>query len=107
MKNLKSIVIFSAILSSFCLNSIAQQFTGFKNTDAQKKLELNFDSQLSAKRIGENIKLMSSVPHHIGSVGGKFVADEIAKQFKASGWDTKIVTYQLLFPTPITRVLVM
>ena len=22
---------------------------------------------------------MSSVPHHIGSVGGKFVADEIAK----------------------------
>jgi len=107
MKNLKSIVIFSAILSSFCLNSIAQQFTGFKNTDAQKKLELNFDSQLSAKRIGENIKLMSSVPHHIGSVGGKFVADEIAKQFKASGWDTKIVTYQLLFPTPITRVLEM
>jgi hypothetical protein len=56
MKNLKSIVIFSTILSSVCLNSIAQQFTGFKNTDAQKKLELNFDSQLSAKRICENIK---------------------------------------------------
>jgi N-acetylated-alpha-linked acidic dipeptidase len=107
MANLKSVVIFSAILSSLSLNGIAQQFTGFKNTDAQKKLESNFDSQLSAKRIGENIKLMSSVPHHIGSVGGKFVADEIAKQFKASGWDTKIVTYQLLFPTPITRVLEM
>ena len=107
MANLKSVVIFSAILSSLSLNGIAQQFTGFKNTDAQKKLESNFDSQLSAKRIGENIKLMSSVPHHIGSVGGKFVADEIAKQFKAAGWDTKIVTYQLLFPTPITRVLEM
>ena len=107
MAKLKSVVIFSAILSSLSLNGIAQQFTGFKNTDAQKKLESNFDSQLSAKRIGENIKLMSSVPHHIGSVGGKFVADEIAKQFKAAGWDTKIVTYQLLFPTPITRVLEM
>jgi N-acetylated-alpha-linked acidic dipeptidase len=107
MANLKSVVIFSAILSSISINSIAQQFTGFKNTDAQKKLEANFDSQLSAKRVGENIKLMSSVPHHIGSVGGKFVADEIAKQFKAAGWDTKIVTYQLLFPTPITRVLEM
>ena len=107
MKNLNKIGLFCAIMLNICSNSIAQQFTGFKNTDAQKKVEANFDSQLSAKRIGENIKLMSSVPHHIGSVGGKFVADEIAKQFKASGWDTKIVTYQLLFPTPITRVLEM
>jgi N-acetylated-alpha-linked acidic dipeptidase len=107
MANTKRAIVFCTILLNLGINSIAQQFTGFKNTDAQKKLESNFDSQLSAKRIGENIKLMSSVPHHIGSVGGKFVADEIAKQFKAAGWDTKIVTYQLLFPTPITRVLEM
>ena len=105
MANLKRVIIFCTIFLNLGINSIAQQFTGFKNTDAQKKLEANFDNQLSAKRIGENIKLMSSVPHHIGSVGGKFVAEEIAKQFKAAGWDTKIVTYQLLFPTPITRVL--
>ena len=107
MANLKRVIIFCTIFLNLGINSIAQQFTGFKNTDAQKKLEANFDNQLSAKRIGENIKLMSSVPHHIGSVGGKFVAEEIAKQFKAAGWDTKIVTYQLLFPTPITRVLEM
>ena len=107
MANLKRVIIFCTIFLNLGINSIAQQFTGFKNTDAQKKLEANFDNQLSAKRIGENIKLMSSVPHHMGSVGGKFVAEEIAKQFKAAGWDTKIVTYQLLFPTPITRVLEM
>ena len=107
MANQKRVIIFCTIFLNLGINSIAQQFTGFKNTDAQKKLEANFDNQLSAKRIGENIKLMSSVPHHMGSVGGKFVAEEIAKQFKAAGWDTKIVTYQLLFPTPITRVLEM
>ena len=107
MANQKRVIIFCTIFLNLGINSIAQQFTGFKNTDAQKKLEANFDNQLSAKRIGENIKLMSSVPHHLGSVGGKFVAEEIAKQFKAAGWDTKIVTYQLLFPTPITRVLEM
>ena len=107
MANQKRVIIFCTIFLNLGINSIAQQFTGFKNTDAQKKLEANFDNQLSAKRIGENIKLMSSVPHHIGSVGGKFVAEEVAKQFKAAGWDTKIVTYQLLFPTPITRVLEM
>ena len=107
MQNLNKIGLFCAIMLNLSMNSVAQQFTGFKNAEAQKKLEANFDSQLSAKRIGENIKRMSSVPHHIGSVGGKFVADDIATQFKAAGWDTKIVTYQVLFPTPITRVLEM
>jgi N-acetylated-alpha-linked acidic dipeptidase len=107
MQNLNKIGLFCAIMLNLSMNSIAQQFTGFKNAEAQKKLEASFDSQLSAKRIGENIKRMSSVPHHIGSVGGKFVADDIATQFKAAGWDTKIVTYQVLFPTPITRVLEM
>jgi len=107
MKNLNKIGLFCAIMLNLSMNSVAQQFTGFKNAEAQKKLEASFDSQLSAKRIGENIKRMSSVPHHIGSIGGKFVADDIATQFKAAGWDTKIVTYQVLFPTPITRVLEM
>ena len=80
---------------------------GFKSSDNQIKNEKNFDAQLSSKRIGENIKLLSSVPHHVGSVGGKFVAEEIVKVFKAAGWDTKIETYQLMFPTPITRTLEM
>ena len=84
-----------------------KSITGFKNTDKQLKIEADFDSQLNAKRVGENIKLLSSVPHHVGSVGGKFVASEIAKVFKDNGWDTKIETYQLMFPTPITRVLEM
>jgi N-acetylated-alpha-linked acidic dipeptidase len=107
MSNQKKAFLFCSVLVSFSMHISAQQFTGFKNIEAQKKLEASFDSKLSAKRVGENIKLMSSVPHHIGSVGGKFVAEEIAKQFKTAGWDTKIVTYQLLFPTPITRVLEM
>ncbi len=107
MANTKTTLFISTVLLGISIHSFSQQFTGFKNTDNQKKIEAYFDSKLSAKRVGENIKLMSSVPHHIGSAGGKFVADEIAKQFKAAGWDTKIVTYQLLFPTPITRVLEM
>jgi len=80
---------------------------GFKNASKENKIEKDFDAQLSAKRIGENIKLLSSVPHHISSVGGKFVAEQIAKTFRENGWDTKIETYQVLFPTPITRVLEM
>ena len=82
MANSKFTLFISTLLLGISIHGFSQQFTGFKNTDNQKKLEANFDSKLSAKRVGENIKLMSSVPHHIGSVGGKFVAEEIAKKFR-------------------------
>ena len=105
---MKNIFISFALLFIFNFSSIAQKaITGFKSAEKQLKIEADFDAQLNAKRVGQNIKLLSSVPHHVGSVGGKFVAAEIAKVFKDNGWDTKIETYQLMFPTPLTRVLEM
>jgi len=105
---MKKIFTSIALLLTFTVLVSAQKsITGFKNSAKQLKIEADFDAQLNAKRVGENIKLLSSVPHHVGSVGGKFVASEIAKVFKDNGWDTKIETYQLMFPTPITRVLEM
>ena len=85
----------------------AQQISGFSNETAsmQKQLEQKFDAQLSASNIGETIKLLSSKPHHVGSVGGKEVADIVLKRFKSWGWDAKLVSYQILFPTPKTRTL--
>lgn len=73
----------------------------------RKKLELSFDSGLSAERIGKNIKELSAKPHHLGSPGSKAVAENILAQFKQYGWDAQIETYQVLFPTPKTRVLEM
>jgi N-acetylated-alpha-linked acidic dipeptidase len=90
------------------MNAVAQnQILGFKNVEKQSKIEKDFDAQLNAARVGQNIKLLSSVPHHVGSAGGKFVSDQIAKIFKEAGWDTKTEVYQLMFPTPLTRVLEM
>jgi N-acetylated-alpha-linked acidic dipeptidase len=97
----------SLIIISTISTTAQKSITGFKNSVKQLKIEADFDAQLNAKRVGQNIKLLSSVPHHVGSEGGKFVASEIAKVFKDNGWDTKIETYQLMFPTPITRVLEM
>lgn len=105
---MKNIFISFVLIFIFNFSLIAQKtITGFKNTEKQLKIEADFDAQLIAKRVGQNIKLLSSVPHHVGSAGGKFVAAEIAKVFKDNGWDTKIETYQLMFPTPLTRVLEM
>lgn len=95
---------------SFTGEAAAQKtITGFteNSTLAQKQLEQKFDAQLSADRIGKVIKELSAVPHHVGSVGGKAVAENILQKFKAYGWDAKIETYQVLFPTPKTRVLEM
>jgi N-acetylated-alpha-linked acidic dipeptidase len=95
---------------SFANEATAQKtITGFteNSASAQKQLEQKFDAQLSAERIGKAIKDLSAVPHHVGSAGGKAVAENILQKFKAYGWDTKIETYQVLFPTPKTRVLEM
>ena len=73
------------ILSLFCLNlsitNAQKNVLGFRSSENILKNEKTFDAQLSATRVGENIKLLSSVPHHVGSVGGKMVASEIAKVF--------------------------
>ncbi len=89
--------------------SAQKTITGFteKSASEQKKLEQKFDALLSAERIGQYIKELSAVPHHVGSVGGKAVADNILAKYKSWGWDAKIETYQVLFPTPKTRVLEM
>lgn len=81
-------------------------FTG-KTSAQQLALEQKFDAQLSAAAIGQNIKALSAFPHHMGSPGGKAVAQNILKQFQAAGFDAKIETYEVLFPTPKVRVLEM
>lgn len=96
--------------SIFSLVTIAQQpITGFTvaSSAKQKQLEQQFDAGMSAERIGKNVKDLSAKPHHVGSVGGKAVAENILAQFKSFGWDAKIETYQVLFPTPKTRLLEM
>jgi len=80
-----------------------EKANGAKGINAQ--LEANFDQQLSSTHIGENIKTFSSKPHNVGAAEGKAVAEKILSQFKNYGWDARIETYQVLFPTPKTRVL--
>ncbi|MES2374741.1 MAG: transferrin receptor-like dimerization domain-containing protein [Bacteroidota bacterium] len=89
--------------------SAQKMIAGFSEKAAvsQKQTEQKFDALLSAERIGQTIKELSAVPHHVGSPGGKIVAEKILSKFRSYGWDAKIETYQVLFPTPKTRVLEM
>ncbi len=87
----------------------AQKISGFSDASATKqlKLEQQFDASLSATRIGATLKDLSAIPHHLGSPGGKIVAEKILQQFKSFGLDAHLETYQVLMPTPKVRVLEM
>jgi N-acetylated-alpha-linked acidic dipeptidase len=99
-------------LSLFILQSTfaqAQKITGFfeKNVADQLNVESSFDKNLSAENVGEMIKKLSAQPHHLGSPGSKANAEYILNQFKNWGWDAKIETFHVLFPTPKIRLLEM
>jgi N-acetylated-alpha-linked acidic dipeptidase len=84
-------------ITGFSAKSAAQQFT----------VEQNFDKNLSAANIGITIKELSSRPHNLSSAGSKWVAENIYNRFKSYGFDVRIDTYHVLFPTPKIRVLEM
>ena len=96
----------------FSLNSSYSQtkkITGFydKNIDKELNLESAFDKNLSKVSIGETIKKLSAEPHHISSPGDKKNAEYILSLFVKWGWNAKIETFYVLFPTPETRILEM
>lgn len=82
---------------------------GFTSATSAKQLtiEQQFDQSISAERISATLKDLSAYPHHIGSPGGKIVAEKILKKLKSYGFNAQIQTYKVLFPTPKTRLLEM
>jgi N-acetylated-alpha-linked acidic dipeptidase len=101
-------ITFGIALILLLQNAYAQQkLSGFSSEHAQQQqtLEASFDKELSAAAIGNNIKTLSAQQHYLGMPRDKWVAEDILQQFKSYGWDARIETYQVLFPTPKTRVL--
>jgi N-acetylated-alpha-linked acidic dipeptidase len=78
-----------------------------ENSAKQKDLEAKFDSYLKAENLRDWMKKLSARPHHVGSPYGKENAEFIAAQFKSWGFDTVIERFDVLFPTPKTRLLRM
>ncbi|MGF1543644.1 MAG: transferrin receptor-like dimerization domain-containing protein [Parvularculaceae bacterium] len=74
---------------------------------AQIALEKAFDERVDVQNIDDWTKFMSSRPHHAGSAFGDEVAKFMAEKFRSWGYETKIETYQVLFPTPRVRIVEM
>jgi len=71
----------------------------------QRDWEKKFQDGISADNIRENMRRLSARPHNVGSAYDKDNAEWILGKFKSWGFDAQIETFQVLFPTPKTRVL--
>jgi N-acetylated-alpha-linked acidic dipeptidase len=97
--------IFCACLATAQSKSIA----GFsqQNATAQLKAEAHFDAQLKATNLEQWMKTLAARPHHLGSAYGKQDAELIRDLFKSWGYEARLETYKVLFPTPRVRLLEM
>lgn len=67
---------------------------------AQRDLETRFDAGLSAADQRAWLEQMSSAPNHVGSPHVKANAEFMLAKFKEWGWDARIETFDVLYPTP-------
>ncbi len=72
---------------------------------AQYSREAQFDTYLKADNLRGWMKRLSARPHHVGSLYDRENALFMASLFKSWGYDTRIDTSYVLFPTPKLRLL--
>jgi N-acetylated-alpha-linked acidic dipeptidase len=82
---------------------------GFSSDRAreQRELEARFDSFLNTSDLRDWMKRLSARPHHVGSPYDKENAEFMAGLFRSWGYQTRIETFKVLFPTPKTRLVEM
>ncbi|MER3317032.1 MAG: transferrin receptor-like dimerization domain-containing protein [Allomuricauda sp.] len=87
--------------------SAQDKIIGFseKASQAQEKLEADYEKQLSSENLDQWMKLMVAEPHWVGTEYGEKNVKWMEKQFKSWGYKTKIDTYHVLFPYPKVRLL--
>jgi N-acetylated-alpha-linked acidic dipeptidase len=94
--------------SFFTLFASAQKkLSGFFPVNTQKQLdyEKQFDAMISASNQDVWMKFITSRPHHVGSEHGKANAEYMAGFFRQWGYETELARYDVLFPTPKSRLL--
>ena len=73
----------------------------------QRALEARFDEQLRAENLRAWMKRLSARPHAVGQPYGRDNAEWLLAQLKSWGYEARIEQFDVLFPTPRTRLLEM
>ena len=70
----------------------------------EREWEAKFRAIPDPQRLRSMMERLSARPHHVGSPYDKANAEWLRDQFSSYGWDARIETFDVLFPTPIHRV---
>jgi N-acetylated-alpha-linked acidic dipeptidase len=111
------------VVASFSVEMVAQQpiplssqssstaapLLGFSSagTVTEEEWEKRFRAIPDAKRVHANMVRLASHPHNVGSEAQRSNAEWLVAQYKEWGWDAHIEQFDVLYPTPKTRVLEM
>jgi N-acetylated-alpha-linked acidic dipeptidase len=106
MRNLVTVI----LIFAFTISTAAQSnFGGYTapSTQSEREWETKFRAIPSPDNQREYMKRLSARPHHVGSAYDKDNAEWLLARFKEFGLDAHIETFNVLFPTPKTRILEM
>ena len=81
-----------------------QGFTAASSA-TERQWEAKFQALPDAKKISDNLHLLAAHPHNVGSAAQRADAEWLLKQYQSWGWDAKIEQFDVLYPTPKTRIL--
>ena len=70
----------------------------------ERDLETKFRAIPDPARLREDMRILSAHPHHVGSPHDSANAVWVRQQFADYGWQASIERFDVLFPTPIQRV---
>jgi len=92
------------LLLTTSLSAQTAAIYGFRDAAKEQAIEAQFDAKLNRENLRTWMKRLTARPHHVGAAYGKENAEYIAALFKSWGYDTAIERFDVLFPTPKTRV---
>ncbi|MFL5629743.1 MAG: M28 family metallopeptidase [Gemmatimonadaceae bacterium] len=106
MRTFLSSILLSATSLTLAAGPADTPLRGFfpQSVQRERDLETRFKAMPEPARMRDAMQRLSARPHHVGSPYDKENADWILGQFKSYGWDAHIENFDVLFPTPVERV---
>ncbi|MGD2128240.1 MAG: transferrin receptor-like dimerization domain-containing protein [Lysobacterales bacterium] len=70
-------------------------------TGKDEAVEARFDAAIDPAAMDQWLRTMAAEPNHVGAPHNKANAELTLAQFKEWGWDARIESFEVLYPTPL------
>lgn len=90
-----------SLLAIVAATLVAGPVSAQKSPAPTAGLEKQFDAAISPAEMDGWMKTMAAEPNQVGAAHNKQNAEMTLKQFQDWGWDARIETFKVLYPTPL------